>query len=86
MLVTLYGMVKLVRAVQPLKAPSPMLLTLFGMVTLARLVQLLKAPSPMLVTLSGMVTLSKISPENALSSDNASVAYAINCKRCQKTE
>ena len=50
MLVTLLGMVMLVRPVQPTKAPSPMLVTLLGMVMLVRPVQPPKAPLPMLVT------------------------------------
>ena len=40
MLVTLSGIVTLVRDVQPEKANSPMLVTLSGIVTLARDVQL----------------------------------------------
>jgi hypothetical protein len=40
MLVTLSGMVTLVRLVQSENAAYPMLVTLLGMVTLARLVQL----------------------------------------------
>jgi len=43
MLVTLSGMVTLVRPVQSEKASCPMLVTLFPMVTLVRLVQLSKA-------------------------------------------
>ena len=39
MLVTLSGIVTLVRDVQPLKASSPMLVTLSGIVTLVRDVQ-----------------------------------------------
>ena len=39
MLVTLLGIVTLVRLVQPENAPSPMLVTLLGIVTLVRLVQ-----------------------------------------------
>jgi hypothetical protein len=48
MLVTLPGMVTLVRPLQPEKAPFPMLVTPSGMVTLIRLLQSLKAYSPML--------------------------------------
>jgi hypothetical protein len=39
MLVTLSGMVTLVRLSQPAKTHSPMLVTLSGMVTLVRLLQ-----------------------------------------------
>ncbi len=39
MLVTLFGIVRLVRLVQEPKASIPMLVTLLGMVTLVRLVQ-----------------------------------------------
>ena len=39
MLVTLLGIVTLVRLVQPANAQSPMLVTLLGIVTLVRLVQ-----------------------------------------------
>ena len=39
MLVTLLGIVTLVRLVQSENAPSPMLVTLLGIVTLVRLVQ-----------------------------------------------
>ena len=39
MLVTLLGIVTLVRLVQPSNAASPMLVTLLGIVTLVRLVQ-----------------------------------------------
>ena len=39
MLVTLLGIVMLVRLMQPLNALSPMLVTLFGIVTLVRLLQ-----------------------------------------------
>ena len=39
MLVTLLGIVMLVRLVQPQKASSPMIVTLFGIVMLVRLVQ-----------------------------------------------
>ena len=39
MLVTLLGIVTLVRLVQPQNAQSPMLVTLLGIVTLVRLVQ-----------------------------------------------
>jgi len=43
MLVTLFGIVTLVRPVQPEKAAIPMLVTLFGMVTLVRPLQPEKA-------------------------------------------
>ena len=39
MLVTLLGIVMLVRLMQPLNALSPMLVTRFGIVTLVRLLQ-----------------------------------------------
>ena len=55
MLVTLSGIVTLVRDEQLSKTKSPMLVTLFGIVTLVRDVQSRKANSPMLVTLSGIV-------------------------------
>jgi len=43
MLVTLAGIVRLVRAVQPANARSPMLVTLSGIVMLVRLVQPMNA-------------------------------------------
>ena len=64
MLVTLSGMVMLVKPVQPEKAQSPMLVTLLPIVTLVNLVQPEKALSPMLVTLTGIVTLvNPVQPE-----------------------
>ena len=54
MLVTLFGMVMLVRPSQPENAEPPMLVTPFGMVMLVRLLQPQNAYLPMLVTLSGM--------------------------------
>ena len=45
MLVTLFGIVTLVKDVQPSKVLSQMLVTLSGIVTLVRDVQLEKAPS-----------------------------------------
>ena len=60
MLVTLLGIVTLVRLVQPENAQSPMLVTLLGIVTLVRLVQSENAASPMLVTLLGIVTLVRL--------------------------
>src|SRR5437660_102109 len=56
MLVTLSGILTLVRLVQPENAP-PMLVTLPGIVTLVRLVQDKNARFSMLVTLPGIVTL-----------------------------
>jgi hypothetical protein len=56
MLVTLSGMVTLVRLVLK-KAEYPMLVTPFGMVMLVSPRQKLKASRPMLVTLLPMVTL-----------------------------
>ena len=50
MLVTLSGIVTLVKLLQPEKAELPMRVTLSGIVTLVRLVQSLKAYAPMLVT------------------------------------
>ena len=50
MLITLSGIVMLVRLVQFKKAESPILVTLSGIVMLVRLVQLQKAWVPMLVT------------------------------------
>ena len=70
MLVTLSGIVTLVRLVQPENASSPMLVTLLGIVTLVRLVQPENASSPMLVTLLGIVTLVRlVQPENAAAPD-----------------
>ena len=51
MLVTLPGMVTLVKPVQLEKAEWPMLVTLSGMVMLIKLVHPLKASSPMVVPL-----------------------------------
>ena len=56
MLVTLSGIVTLVKPVQPLNAANPMLVTLSGIVTLVRPVQLSNAKSPMLVTLFPITT------------------------------
>ena len=50
MLVTLSGIVTLVRLLQFLKAALPMLVTLSGIVTLVRLLQSEKASPPMAVT------------------------------------
>ena len=67
MLVTLSGIVMLVRALHPEKAPPPMLVTPSGIVMLVRPVQPEKAQSPMLVTLSGIVMLViALQPEKAL--------------------
>ena len=54
MLVTLSGIVMLVRELHLEKALLPMLVTLSGIVTLVRALQYEKALSPMLVTLSGI--------------------------------
>ena len=59
MLVTLLGIVTLVRPVQPANAVSPMLVTLSGMVTLVRLGSHERI-DPMLVTLLGIVTLVRL--------------------------
>ena len=56
MMVTLMGIVTLVRLVLLANAFCPMLVTLVPIVTLARLVQEPNAPFPMLVTLLGIVT------------------------------
>ena len=53
MVVTLLGIVMLVRLLQPSNASSPMVVTLLGRVMLVRLTQLLKAWCKMLVTLLG---------------------------------
>ena len=50
MLITLPGIVTLVRLLQSSNAESPMLVTLSGIVTLVRLLQLANADLPMLVT------------------------------------
>jgi len=50
MLVTLSGIVTLVRLLQLAKAHNPMRVTLSGIVTLVRLVHFQKAQLPMLVT------------------------------------
>ena len=60
-LVTLLGIVTLVRVVQPWNAEPPILVTLLGIVTLVRLVQPKNALSPMATTgrppiVVGMVT------------------------------
>ena len=64
MLVTLSGMVMLVRLLQLWNAPEfqspPMLVTLSGMVMLVRPVQPLNAAAPMLVTPLPIVALSKL--------------------------
>jgi len=66
MLVTLFGIVTLVRPLQPLNAEDPMLVTLFGIVTLVSPLQPENAEESMLVTLSGIVTLvSPLRPVNA---------------------
>src|ERR1039457_4092281 len=65
-LVTLLGIVTLVRLEQLKKAIAPMLVRRFPSAILVRLVQPLKAPPSMLVTLSGIVMLvSMVQPENA---------------------
>ena len=51
MLVTLLGIVMLVRPVQPVNAELPMLVTLLGIVILVRQEQPVNASLPMLVTL-----------------------------------
>ena len=58
--VTLEGMVKLVKLLQPQKASLPIEVTLEGMVKLVKPLQSLKASLPIEVTLDGMVKLVKI--------------------------
>ena len=60
MLVTLLGIVMLVRLVQFCERLLPMLVTLPGIVTLVRLWQLKNALVPMLVTLLAIVTLVRL--------------------------
>ena len=55
MLITLLGIVTLIKPVQPENAKSPMLVTLVGIVTLIRPRQPENAKSPMLVTLLGII-------------------------------
>jgi hypothetical protein len=52
MLVTLLGIVMLLRLVQPENAESPMLMTLSGIVMLVRLMHSENAPAPMLASIS----------------------------------
>ena len=54
MLVTLSGIVILVKLLQPSNAQSPILVTLLGIVTLVKLVQPSNAQLPILVTLFGI--------------------------------
>ena len=54
MMVTLSGIVTLVRLSQPQKEPCPIVVTLFGIVTLVRLSHSWKAHFPMLVTPSSI--------------------------------
>ena len=56
-LVTLFGIVMLVRPEQLKNACSPMLVTLFGIVMSVRFVQFRNAELPMLVTSLGMTLL-----------------------------
>ena len=68
MVVTLAGMVTLVKLRHSENAFTPMVVTLSGMVTLVKLRQPENALFPMLVTLEGMVTLVKlVHHSNALS-------------------
>jgi hypothetical protein len=68
MLVTLLGIVRLVRPLQPMNAPSPMLVTPLEIVRLVRPVHPSNAPLPMLVTPLGIVRLVRpLQPMNALS-------------------
>ena len=59
MLLTPFGIVMLVKDLQPEKASSPILLTLSGIVTLVKEEQPAKTTSPMLLTPSGIVILVK---------------------------
>ena len=59
MLVTLSGIVMLIKDAQPPNASTPMLVTPSGIVTLFRDVHSQKAPSSMLVTLFGIVYAAK---------------------------
>ena len=60
MLVTLSGIVMLLRLLQSKNAQAPILVMLSGIIILLSLLQPLNAPSPMLVTLSGIVMLSRL--------------------------
>ena len=60
MLVIDLGIFTLVKALQPLKAPSPILVTELGIVILVKLRQSRKADSPMLVTDWGILILVKL--------------------------
>ena len=60
MLVTLLGMVTLVRLAHPERAYGEIMETLLGIVMLVRPVRKQNAPSPMLVTLSGIATLVRL--------------------------
>ena len=57
MLVTLFGIVTLVRPEQPEKAELPMLVTPLGITTLVRPGHRLNALSPILMTLLGIIVL-----------------------------
>ena len=63
MVVTLSGIVMLVRLLQRAKAQLPMVVTLSGIVMLVRLLQPAKAETPMLVTQSGIVMLVRLMQE-----------------------
>ena len=70
-LVTLLGIVTVVRPVQSMKAQFPMLVTLLGIVTEIRPVHFPKAPPPILITLLGIVTeVRPLHPQNVLCVDN----------------
>ena len=60
MVVTLSGIVMLVRLSQSSNARRPILVTLSGIVTVVRLSQWQNAPTPMVVTLSGIVMLVRL--------------------------
>ena len=63
MLVTLDGIVTLVRLVQLANAYSPIPFTLDGIVTLFKLEQPQNAEAPMFITLDGIVTLVRLVKE-----------------------
>jgi hypothetical protein len=62
MLITLSGIVMLVRPLQPQNAHPPMLVTLSGIVTLVNPLQKENAQDPMFVTLLGIFT-SPLTPQ-----------------------
>jgi hypothetical protein len=86
MLLTLFGMVMLVRFPQSQKAYPSMLLTLFGIVTLGR-PQFRKADSPIILTLFGMVTLARlVQLRKALSPMLVTPLYKTTVERLTQSE